>query len=307
MEQLVWQMYGCKVVVQKGDFGNEPFALLAHLENNYVLHKGSRKKSAEMGHQSVRLYQIRMDYQYGTTRATEIPLDWKYLSSVDCYFIINPSNNEHFLWKGANVKSQGFDGCVSLVNVIIRFREVDQSVPREETGSLESIGVGLLESVRVCENGTEPAEFYSQFLVTPQYVKLYFVIPNVFICNSMEGYFKASRLEYLSQNNMNSNSCLIVDPGFPDPIYLWVGSHATETVLKLTKKGIRVWLETKKEKLFVDSDRADQPIIYEFQSQESIQFQALFQAWDQNHLTLINPGNEFTRSFQQISPMLFTQ
>jgi hypothetical protein len=42
MEELVKRMYKCPLKVKLVDYGMEPFALLAHLENLYTLHHGSR-------------------------------------------------------------------------------------------------------------------------------------------------------------------------------------------------------------------------------------------------------------------------
>jgi len=39
MEELVKRMYKCPLKVKLVDYGMEPFALLAHLENSYTLHE----------------------------------------------------------------------------------------------------------------------------------------------------------------------------------------------------------------------------------------------------------------------------
>jgi hypothetical protein len=312
MTQLVKEMYNCKVAIQLVEFGNEPFALLAHLENNFVLHGGSRNRITNED-SSPAFFQIRTDHRYATTRAYQIPFDTSYLSSIDSYLVLDMDTRAHILWKGANVKSYGFESCIDLVNSIVKQYETDEE--------LELNDGALPESVHVCESGTETPEFFTYFATQPQYIKQFFVNPNVFICNSSQGYFKATKLTYITQDDLTVDSCVLVDPGAPDPVHVWVGDQTPDSVLNMVRQCVKIWLQTCQDERTVSAPLTERSTlepfteprlsqvkefaVYEYQSKESIRFKSFFQSWDPQHLVIANPGNEFSRSKQQSSPMLF--
>jgi hypothetical protein len=330
MENLVDKMYGCKARVELVEYGKEPFAFLAHLENNYVLNIGSRTDPRKDN--SKKLYQIRTDFRYATTRAYEIGFDVSTLTSLDLYFLYDSWKGGHVLWKGDSVKQYALDSTFDMIDKLIESNEADQGlsgsheVPQVNDDDGQDEGNSVLpESCRLIEQGYEPEDFFEYFTNRIESINIPFTRPQFFICNCTTGYFTVHRLLHYTVSDLSPDSCIIIDVGSPDPVYIWIGSESSEIVRKLVNQCALIWLITCRdgrepniasptlekisEELFKDlkSQKREsmQNIKTIHQGNEPEYFKAFFQGWKHGIASEIDPGNSFSRPLKKRSPILF--
>lgn len=145
MERLMQDLYGCPVKVVYLDPGKEPIALLAHLNNTFILHSGSRKEFAQRmdslilsdsQHQEedeyienqqlssgqsriattaaatvaaiekTLTYQIWTDLRYRTIRATQVQSQTSSLVSKNCFLCFTTDFNKVFIWVGKHTSRE---------------------------------------------------------------------------------------------------------------------------------------------------------------------------------------------------------
>ncbi|KAI9324576.1 hypothetical protein DFJ73DRAFT_915603 [Zopfochytrium polystomum] len=127
IEALVQSMYACSIRVVVVEEGREPLALLAHLKNRVIVHRGGRAGFAERvkhggskplpvgvaqdaaeGTKAL-VYHVRSDLRFMTTRAMEIAPKSGALVSRDCFFVLpvpvdgkGKDEPAGYLWVGRN-------------------------------------------------------------------------------------------------------------------------------------------------------------------------------------------------------------
>ena len=310
LEGLVAEKYGCPISVEIVEYGREPFALLAHLENDYVMHYGSRNKPSK---EPKTFYQIRTDFRYGTTRGYEVKLEDLVITSIDSLYI--QTAPECYLYKGDNVKASAFDSALELAQSIYLFHnpKKDDSTTVVDPFACDDSQVdkynfrtvsadNLLEDF-VLKIGKE--------LFKP--IQIPNVRPRVFEFSTRPGYLSVERLTHYTQKNLFPESCVIIDLGHPDPIFLWVGASASEQVIKFTRYCLDIWLNTcqdgrtlttgiKRKNSFksfqieeLDADTSEILVIVK-QGKEPRRFKAFFQGWDDYLLDIKDPGSLFSRA-----------
>ncbi|KAJ3244584.1 hypothetical protein HK104_008024, partial [Borealophlyctis nickersoniae] len=158
MERLMQEMYRCSVRVVCLEQGKEPIALLAHLENMVVVHRGRREsaRSANGGLKSITapvanggtlsdplggmttedgwtksiMYHIRTDTRYKTTRAIQVPSNASCLVSRDCFFILSrDSEVPSYLWVGRGPSKDEVRRAHLIVKKILLFWGIAQPDP----------------------------------------------------------------------------------------------------------------------------------------------------------------------------------
>jgi hypothetical protein len=326
MEDLVKEMYGCEVRVEIVEYGREPFALLAHLENNFVMHMGSRLDPYVS---KDRFYQIRSDFRYGTVRSYEVLKTEMILSGTDCIYVRSNTAGS-YLYKGPKVKAWTFDVALELGS-----KAADFFLSRDSYGSDFKDANEIAEPLELTagDNIDEPSETRCRIVDSedpiPEFLEIVDLsrylapdMPNVrplfFVCNTTSGYFKVHRLFHFTQTDLKSDSCVFIDTGFPDPIYCWFGRDTSEIVRKLTKYCIDIWLTTLQDGRLFESDsesprfrnfnaflvdsmrrrsstEGSKSVLISNDGEEKVEFKSFFQAWDRHLLSIPNPGNSFTR------------
>ena len=335
MEELVKGMYKCPLKVKLVDYGMEPFALLAHLENSYTLHHGSRLDlHSEVKNKNIdskkRLYQIRTDIRYQTTRAVQIDLQKSPLISRDCFLFMNDFFSEtdpHTLWRGNDYDKTLVEFAIEPVKKIIKllekptlrdfsFDENANSDKVDDNLDLNTDSV-LPPSVRYIENTPK----YHSSNRNEEFIPLIsipFDPPKLFFCSCNPGFFKVERYGHFIQKTLSVESCVMIDPGSDYPLYVWFGSQCSETIRKLGRKSAMVWLNNCQDgrrfratnetcDLFDDVSSIsstklleialrDYSIRFVDQGNEPEEFKAFFVAWDPEIFKIEEPGNLFTRA-----------
>ncbi|KNC98336.1 uncharacterized protein SPPG_06729 [Spizellomyces punctatus DAOM BR117] len=240
MEDLVQDMYGCSVRVVHLEQGKEPIALLAHLDNSMVVHRGSRARfgkqdrMVESGWKRSKMYHIRTDARYRTTRAVEVLPRTSSMVSRDCFYIYSLVKGvSSFLWRGKGVSKEEIRKAEGIVEKILQ---------------LHGVVYEASTTCRPAPQGLEPSGFFN--LIEPPHgpvpsgTEYYYVPPPRFLrCSCTQGYFSIEEITHWSQVDLHSDTCVILDPGAPRKLWVWVGSGTSDVVKKLCRKSVEVWLE----------------------------------------------------------------
>ncbi|KAJ3360583.1 hypothetical protein HDU91_004518 [Kappamyces sp. JEL0680] len=249
MEDLVRSMYKCPVQVKLVEYGMEPFALLAHLENSYILHHGSR--SEFLGRQKPKvaaqpsLYQIRTDERFETTRTMQVDFDSP-LISRDCFFFFDQALENHLLWRGENFDLSLLELAVEAVIKItqctlFRADSVSESLhsnvikEANEEEEEEDIPTTLPENVQFASGLDSPAlvTFYGNLDSNIPFLSIPDSMPKLFTCSCASGYFRVERLAHYSQSHLQPDTCVLIDPGSDQSLFVWMGRDASDVVKKL--------------------------------------------------------------------------
>lgn len=295
MQELVKSMYGCEVRVELVEWGMEPFFLLAHLENSFVLNLGGRSEHLM---DEKKCYHIRCDLRYYTTRLIQfIPF---VLISRDC-FLFSDEGGDVILWMGKDVDPSGMAGVVDGVNEILRFEKGEsddkEDIPEREDDSEARL---LPDYVLLTSEIDHPA--------LDQYfgLKLKNLIsisnsPIFFLCTTASGFFRVLHLTHFSQRSLVSDSCSIIYDG--EQIVLWVGNDCTPVFRSMVDKCVLIWHQTclkgisSASQFDWDSMTAisNDDIIYVKEGKEPDSFKAYFHGWSEDIQRVINPGNQYLR------------
>ena len=332
MEELVLSMYKCPLEVRLVEYGLEPFALLAHLENSYVLHSGSRLEKNQVRGRGgpLSLYQIRTDSRFETTRSVQIDLSSP-LVSRDCFFVLDRTFENHLLWRGnsydVSLLELAVESVIKITNSYL-FKCVD-AILEENEDEVESDNGWLMlpDNVRL-SSGQDSSDLSECFGVSEiPILDIPEDMPILFTCGCGPGYFQIERPEFYTQRHLLPDSCAILDPGSEYPVYVWIGQSASDIVKKLVLKSAMLWLRNCQDGRFMGSEAAGpeslvddllyapdsndgimSKIVWVEQGKEPTNFKAFFQAWDDKRLQLVEPGNLFSREHGSLSsPMLFSQ
>ena len=337
MQDLVKGMYKCPLEVKLVEYGMEPFALLAHLENSYILHSGSRvdRLKDQKTREGQRLYQIRTDARYQTTRTVQVDALTSPLISRDCFFFMNVINSEeekgaaaHILWRGDDFDETLIEFPIEQVKKILELYRVggnddcDEKKDHEGSSSrdhheLETLS--LPTSVRLIEKENKmPHPFRKLDIIIPM-IRIPYEPPKLFFCSCVHGFFKVERYGHFTQKTLSAESCIMLDPGSDYPLYVWIGSQCSETIRKLVRKSAMIWLNNCQDgrRFIVNSGsssvedsalsslssqqimrmvESDYSIRFLEQGSEPDEFKAYFCAWDADLFRVEEPGNLFTRS-----------
>ncbi|KAJ3144787.1 hypothetical protein HDU89_007751 [Geranomyces variabilis] len=255
MEALVKHMYGCEVRVAFLEQGKEPIALLAHMGNAIVVHRGRRSDwLAKVGKPDVlpRMFHIRTDMRYKTTRAVEVPVRWGNLVSRDCFYMHAPGEGENsYLWRGRGASKEESRKAESMIGRILavvgRGDEVTLPPTPSPTDHL------TLTTHILCIQGAEPPDLVSMLLPPSLHARhpkvhtgteYYYVPPPRFLrCSCTAGYFAVEEVVHWAQADLHPDVCVILDPGAPRTLWVWVGRGASDVVRKLCRKSVEVWLQ----------------------------------------------------------------
>ncbi|KAJ3175356.1 hypothetical protein HDU87_006308 [Geranomyces variabilis] len=255
MEALVKHMYGCEVRVAFLEQGKEPIALLAHMGNAIVVHRGRRSDwLAKVGKPDVvpRMFHIRTDMRYKTTRAVEVPVRWGNLVSRDCFYIHAPGEGENsYLWRGRGASKEESRKAESMIGRILAVVGRGDEVTLPPTPS-PSDHLTLTTHI-LCIQGAEPPDLVSMLLPPSLHARhpkvhtgteYYYVPPPRFLrCSCTAGYFAVEEVVHWAQADLHPDVCVILDPGAPRTLWVWVGRGASDVVRKLCRKSVEVWLQ----------------------------------------------------------------
>ena len=276
MQDLVRSMYKCSVKVQLVEYGMEPFALLAHLENNYVFHSCTRAEFARrLQHPSVesdpQLYQIRVDSRYYTTRAVQIDISQPFISK-DCVFVYDASVRKNVLWKGPQFPVNDLDSVVLSINHIMSSLEPSLSEPEEfdeeeiteNTDSFSVHSKSLSGSTGYKEFEVEHSVLDTQLIMPsnvhiatsvedpamlailpfpPRCISIPYEHPRAYLCTSAPGYLQISLINSLAQPLLKNDCCIFVDSGPDYELVLWIGKECSASVSSLAKECLVYWIK----------------------------------------------------------------
>ncbi|KAJ1567095.1 hypothetical protein HK405_007183, partial [Cladochytrium tenue] len=191
IEGLVRELYGCPVRVVVTEEGREPLALLAHVQNRVVVHRGPRTTllrkrrvaaaveeadiAAEVATPAVvangdsmpashaLLFQVRADARFQTARAVEVAAHAEALVSRDCFFALplamtgngDASAPGAFLWVGQNATR---DEARRAADVVRRILDAFRPPP---DGDVAAGAAGSEPSYVLVAEGAEPAAFWA--------------------------------------------------------------------------------------------------------------------------------------------------
>jgi hypothetical protein len=287
MQDLVRSMYKCSVKVELVEYGMEPFTLLAHLENNYVLHSCTRaeyeKRLQEPATVNPKVYQIRVDSRYYTTRAIQIDHSHPFISK-DCVFVYDANAKKHVLWKGPEFPMNDLDSVVLSLNHIkdaFEPRESQEEVLDEEElaesrDNFDDHSQNQSGSGGLLETEPEPSTMLDNQLVMPPNVTIVTSIddpalidiltlhpkcitvpyghPKAYLCTSAPGFYSISLINSLSQPLFQHDCCVFLDSGPDHDLFLWIGKDCSASVSSLAKECLLYWIQNCSDGRFNESE-----------------------------------------------------
>ncbi|KAJ1553646.1 hypothetical protein HK405_007321, partial [Cladochytrium tenue] len=194
IEGLVRELYDCPVRVVVTEEGREPLALLAHVQNRVVVHRGPRTAllrkrrvaaaagvpgtvAAEttpavatngdsMPAPNALLFQVRADARFQTARAVEVAARTEALVSRDCFFALplttrgagDASAPGAFLWVGRNATR---DEARRAADAVRRILDAFRPPPPPVDGDVAASGMGAEPEYALAAEGAEPTAFWT--------------------------------------------------------------------------------------------------------------------------------------------------
>ncbi|KAJ1550639.1 hypothetical protein HK096_005833 [Nowakowskiella sp. JEL0078] len=297
LENLVKDMYGCPVRVIILEAGRENIRFMSHLSNFLIVHRNTDKslstqkenvvgnggaqaareiqaakglsKSESEKNNGTRMFHIRTDKYYGTTRAVEVVPSVESLISRDCFFIHGPDlkeTTEDFLWFGRlvneNDKRLAQISAEKIVERRIKIyqKSISDSVDESEFDADDT----TLGSYHIIEENTEPESFWklldteSKLLGEGSHgIRNYTtgaethsnLTPRFFRCSCSSGIFNVMEILNFQQSDLLPDTCVLLDSGpgvgleNPNysPLFVWIGKESSDVVRKLSRKSVEVW------------------------------------------------------------------
>lgn len=234
VEGLVRDMYNCSAKVIFVEQGKEPLALLAHMGNTYVARRGKREdffREKKLKRRAPKLFHITTDHKYHTCRAIEITPRYTNLVSRNIFFIESfKEAQQSILWRGRGANREEEKHADAVAQRIL---------------SLED-----LKNYRLIPQNLEPQYFHTDLLphdendiVLPGTENYFVPQPRFLRCSCASGEFIITELSSYSQSDLLGDSCVVLDPGSPRKMFVWIGATCSDVVVKLTRKSVEVWLE----------------------------------------------------------------
>ena len=292
MQALVTKMYNCDIRVVYLDCGREPVALLAHWGNCLVIRKGGistnskksnsssspsqqnniNEKTAVDDHDAnnntpnnntplARMYQIRTDSRYKTTRAFEVEPVASSLISEDCFLVIPIQNEEKekYLWMGRDCSKEKVRRAINISNKILGGDWIS-NLPSESDGATE-FGLRCPPGVIKIDEKSEGSGFWNLLggkgIYASSPISNNFSLSNMsssslvlsprknivryFRCSCEPGYFQVESLKDIWQDDLKDSSVIIIDPGSDYNVFMWIGRGSSDVVRKLALKSLEVY------------------------------------------------------------------
>jgi len=115
-------------------------------------------------------------------------------------------------------------------------------------------------------------------------------------------------IKYAQQSDLLVDSCVILDPGFPSKVFVWIGKGASDVVIKMTRKSVDVWLRNLNDGrglVFTSKNGASEEnltnqeegdLCWIKDGQETAEFKKCFPGgfWEERQIKII--GNSYTRN-----------
>jgi hypothetical protein len=230
MTTLMQQMYDCPVNVVHVDSNREPIALLAHLNNQIIIHRGSLFTEE---HGDLIMYQLWIDRRCGTLRASEVTPSASNLISKDIFLIMSKTGRS-VVWIGRYAEEQ-METLLEFAKDIVRYRtETDVGLQKNSHD---------LEIVKESSEANNFWELFEHGVAERPHIIYSNIAPRFLRCSCSTGYFVVEEVIFYQKSDLLDDSCVILDPGTPQKCFVWVGSQASDVVQKLTFKSVEVWLE----------------------------------------------------------------
>ncbi|KAJ3103568.1 hypothetical protein HK100_004170 [Physocladia obscura] len=229
------------------------------------------------------MFHIRTDIKFGTTRAIQVsPVSSVNLISRDCFYVHSEDASiPGFLWTGKNCTRDDARKAQAICDRLSAFYEpVPLSSTSTVTMSESSIFLSADENIgepavkhgipsmmnakkfRIVAEGLEPRAFWELF---PQGKQIPYCTgplllpslpasspalnwPRLLICSCARGYFNVQEEPYYDKQSLNATTCVILDPGIHSPVYLWIGTRASNVAILMSRKAVEVWVDTHDDK-----------------------------------------------------------
>ncbi|KAJ3098162.1 hypothetical protein HDU97_004210 [Phlyctochytrium planicorne] len=274
------------------------------------------------------LFHIRTEGRWKTTRAAEIsPVSTTSLVTRDCFLVLKaPANgpvepSNAFLWVGRHARRDDIRNAKELADRILGIYNPNPALGNGDSSHLEVSGSQLSSSgkYRIVSEKLEPKAFWECFVdghlrlssamlspsspapsIGARSAIIGGSIPRFLLCTCSSGNFRVVEISDFVQSDLDTTTCAIVDPGLPDPVYVWCGVEASDVVRSLTRKAVEVWVrETNREKEGDASDDTLDCVKWVEEGKEIAEFRAVFLGWEDGGAAagkrVKEPGSQFSR------------
>ena len=147
--------------------------------------------------------------------------------------------------------------------------------------------LGMKTEFTCVEEKREPEEFWTMLGGKVEYGKgteFHFMkTPRVFRMHCLMGYFLVEEVFGLTQMDLLAEGCVMIDPGAPTPVFLWIGGRCTNTVLEFSRKSVESFFQYWKDGRSMFGGRRrkgrEGDVIMVEQGMEDPSFHSYFHGW----------------------------
>ncbi|CAI4229081.1 unnamed protein product [Auanema sp. JU1783] len=209
----------------------ENHKFLSHFHKKFVIRRGRRGLTKNLGGRWPELFQIRANGSSVCTRTIQIDARSDHLCSAFCHILRAPFKMEKdgekgivYVWVGSASEATCEEVARKVAEEMIN--RDDESFP-----------------VKVIKEDEEPEEFWEYISGKKKYERdaSFFKYTRLFRCTNEKGYFAVSEKTVdFCQDDLDDDDIMILDNG--DIVFLWIGSRASEVEVKLAYKAATVYV-----------------------------------------------------------------
>ncbi|KAF8356657.1 fli-1 [Pristionchus pacificus] len=249
----------------------ENHKFLAHFKKKFVIRRGRRGLTKNLGGHWPELFQMRANGSSVCTRTIQVDCRSDQLCSAFCFILRAPyktirddgEKGRVFVWLGKESQEHEWPLVKEIADELIR--RDDESFP-----------------IQVVNEGEEPDEYWDflggkkKYETSGEFVKY----TRLFRCTNEKGYFSVSEKTVdFCQDDLDDDDIMIVDNG--EVVTLWIGTKSSQVELKLAYKAAQVYIAHLRMK------QTDRPrkLVATFKGKETKKLRKCFHAWGKHKTT----------------------
>lgn len=257
---------GGKAVQVRVIQGKEPTHFRRLFKGKMIVHSGGRASGFKnlndqdtYDTDGTSLYQIRGTNALNTC-ASQVEEEACNLNSGDCFVLATPETI--YVWIGSNASNEEQEIAAKIAETYFSCNNVPTSTLMEGEESAEfweALG-GQTEYAKQRPGETIPQD------------------PRLFECSTVTGSFDVTEIVNFAQDDLNMDDVYLLD-AFTS-LYLWIGSNANETEIRMAKEVADKYLTAA-----TDGRDTSTPIVTVHCKSEPLMFTCNFLAWDRDFFT----------------------
>lgn len=277
MQPTFEEMFKDKLEVVRMFQQQENHKFLSHFKRKFVIKRGRRGLTKNLGGLWPELYQMRANGSSVCTRTIQTDCVASQLCSAFCHILRIPYKDTVredgrrgtvYVWKGKDANPAELEYSKDVAaSLIIRDDDVNYQIEVVEEGSEP-------EEFWTVLGGSEKKKKYETDTTFVRYTRL-------FRCTNEKGYFAVSEKTVdFCQDDLDDDDIMILDNG--DFIFLWIGTRASDVEAKLAYKAATVYQAHLKMK----EHERPRKLMLALKNHESARFRKCFHAWGKHKVAI---------------------